>query len=95
MHAATEDAPVPAAAGADAEAADGAPVAPAADPDADPDAEAPAAADELELDELHPAVKTATTTSVAPVRDVRRRCALSVIFVCPLCAGCGVPALQR
>jgi hypothetical protein len=84
--------PIPSAAGADPEApvAEEAPAAPDADPaadpddpdtEADPDAEAPTEADELELDELHPATKTAATASVTPVRDAWRSCALSVIVV--------------
>jgi hypothetical protein len=99
--------PIPSA-GADAEApgadaADEAPVDPEADPAADPDdpdtdpeadpgAEAPA--DVPELDELHPATNIAATTSVAPVRDDRRSCALSVIC-CPLCAGAESPLRPR
>ena len=60
------------------------------DPETDPDAEAPAEADVPELDELHPATNIAATTSVAPVRDDRRSCALSVIVLSSL-RGCGVP----
>ena len=63
---------------------------PDTDPEADPDAEAPAEADVPELDELHPATNIAATTSVAPVRDDRRSCALSVIVLSSL-RGCGVP----
>jgi hypothetical protein len=63
---------------------------PDTDPEADPDAEAPAEADVPELDELHPATNIAATTSVAPVRDDRRSCALSVIVLSSL-RGRGVP----